>query len=312
MSHPYPVTLLPPDITAFREGTVGIPYVHSFAATAPGPAVMVMALTHGNELCGAHAVKKALDMALRPRRGTLTFAFANVAAFDRFDPADPDATRFVDEDGNRVWGAKLDSSATSTELERARQLRPIVEAQDLVLDIHSMQHPTAPLMLSGWTAKGRALAQRVGVPATIVADRGHAAGTRMIDHGAFADETAPQTALLVECGQHWDPASVVVAEETMWRFLATSGLFDAGDLPALPPPPPQTLIEVTEAVTVRTERFTFTQPFIGLERIAKQGDLIGMDGDTPVTAPYDECVLIMPSRRLRVGQTAVRLGRILG
>jgi hypothetical protein len=28
-----------------------------------------------------------------------------------------------------------------------------------------------------------------------------------------------------------------------------------------------------------------------------------------VTTPYDDCVLIMPSRRLDKGQTAVRLGR---
>jgi hypothetical protein len=30
-----------------------------------------------------------------------------------------------------------------------------------------------------------------------------------------------------------------------------------------------------------------------------------------VRTPYDECVLIMPSRRLLPGQTAVRLGRYL-
>ena len=34
---------------------------------------------------------------VRPTRGKLTFAFANVEAFSRFDPANPYATRFVDE-----------------------------------------------------------------------------------------------------------------------------------------------------------------------------------------------------------------------
>ena len=36
------------------------------------------------------------------------------------------------------------------------------------------------------------------------------------------------------------------------------------------------------------------------------------DGDKPVVTPHDNCVLIMPSRRLHKGGTAVRLGRIIG
>lgn len=39
--------------------------------------------------------------------------------------------------------------------------------------------------------------------------------------------------------------------------------------------------------------------------------MIAHDGDEPVTTPYDDCILIMPSRRLAVGQTAVRLGRVV-
>ena len=43
--------------------------------------------------------------------------------------------------------------------------------------------------------------------------------------------------------------------------------------------------------------------------LPKKGTVLGWDGDEPVETPYDECVLIMPSRRLLRGQTAVRLGR---
>ena len=28
----------------------------------------------------------------------------NIAAYEAFDPADPNATRWIDEDFNRVWG----------------------------------------------------------------------------------------------------------------------------------------------------------------------------------------------------------------
>ena len=36
-----------------------------------------------------------------PQRGTLTFGFANLAAFERFDPRQPTNSRFIDEDLNR-------------------------------------------------------------------------------------------------------------------------------------------------------------------------------------------------------------------
>jgi hypothetical protein len=46
-----------------------------------------------------------------------------------------------------------------------------------------------------------------------------------------------------------------------------------------------------------------------MEVIAKKGTLIGWDGASEVHTPYDNCVLIMPSRRLRKGESAVRFGR---
>ncbi|MEP2545412.1 MAG: succinylglutamate desuccinylase, partial [Alphaproteobacteria bacterium] len=50
----------------------------------------------------------------------------------------------------------------------------------------------------------------------------------------------------------------------------------------------------------------------GLETIAKAGTVLGYDGDDPVVTPHDDCVLIMPSRRLNRGGTAVRLARVVG
>jgi len=76
--------------------------------------------------------------------------------------------------------------------------------------------------------------------------------------------------------------------------------------------PRQRVITVTEAVTIETDRFEFVQDFRGMEVIPRAGTLIGHDGGREVRTPYDECVLIMPSRRLGRGQTAVRLGRYEG
>ncbi|MGF1611723.1 MAG: succinylglutamate desuccinylase, partial [Kiloniellales bacterium] len=223
----------------------------------------------------------------------------------------------------RLWSpARLDAAddpadggaKDHVELRRARELLPLIESIDLLLDLHSLQQPSPPLILSGPHPKGVALARRVGFPGIIVSDAGHAAGTRLRDYGAFADPASPRNALLVECGQHWARGTEQVAIETALRFLATTGTIDtnlAARFAAAGPTTPQRVIEVTEAVTVQSADFSFATPYRGLEVIARAGTEIARDGDRPIRTPYDDCVLVMPSLRLSPGQTAVRLGRYL-
>jgi predicted deacylase len=309
------VELTAPDITTHRTSATGVDYVHSFDSGAPGPHVMVNALTHGNEICGAIVVDRMLRQGVRPVRGRLTLAFANVAAFLRFDPANPYATRFVDEDFNRVWTpSTLDGSRRSTELDRARELRPVVDQADFLLDIHSMLEPSPPVMICGPLDKGIRFAFEVGVPRDVVSDVGHANGTRMRDYGGFGDPASPKNALLVECGQHWERAAEAVAWQTTWRFLSRLGVVDAAtaarEIDARPVPA-QRLIRVTDAVVASSPAFRFARAFSGLDVVERAGDLIAWDGETPVRAPYDNCVLVMPvPNNIKTGLTAVRLGRL--
>jgi len=311
---PWPIELAAPDIDRHREGNTGIPFFWSFAAEAPGPHVMVTSVVHGNELCGALVLDRLLTAGLRPDRGRLTLGFCNIAAFLAFDPDYPSLSRFVDEDFNRIWDRPtLDGPRASVELTRARAIRPLLDTVDLLLDIHSMQNPTEPLTLSGTCQKGLDLARRVGFPATVVADGGHAAGARMRDYAFFDDPADPRAALLVECGQHWARASEAVAFEVTLRFLVAAGAVDRARLADQlgPEPPPQRVVQITEAITVRTDDFAFVAPFLGMEMIPTAGTVIAHDGPDPIVTPYDDCILIMPSLRLAPGQTAVRLGRVV-
>ena len=301
-----------PDLTPWREGGGGVDYVHTLDSGRPGPHVMVSAIVHGNELCGAIVLDELLRTQARPSGGRLTFAFMNVDAYERFDPAHPVLGRYVDEDFNRLWSSEvLGGRRGSVELRRARALRPILDDVDYLLDLHSMQYAAAPLALSGPTRKGRDFARTLGLPAHIVRDAGHERGVRMRDYAAFGDGESPRTALLVECGQHWKRETVETARRVAFRFLDHFGV-------RLPEPPPAVdgaaarLIEVTQPVTVRSHRFRFTRPYRGMEVIAEAGTVIGYDGDTAIATPYDECVLIMPSHRASRGTTAVRLGRFVG
>jgi predicted deacylase len=308
-----PVELQAPDISPYAKGNVGIDYATTFDSGRGGPHVLVSAVVHGNEICGAIALDWLFKQNFRPFQGKLTLLFCNVAAYRSFDPKTPYASRFVDEDFNRVWNeTTLDGPRQSQELARAREIRPLVASADLLLDIHSMQHATPALMLCGPHQKGRRFARQVGVPAIVVGDEGHSAGKRMRDYGDFGDPASTKNALLVECGQHWESGSADMARQCLVRFLVATGAASAEWASAhlsVAAPPPQRVIEVTEAVTIKSDAFRFAAPFKGLETIARKGDPIADDGGTPVLAPYDDCVLIMPTRRLGRGQTAVRLGR---
>jgi len=308
-----PIDVVFPELDRHAHGNAGLPYVWTFAAQRRGPHVLVQALTHGNEVCGAIALDWALRETLRPTRGTLTFAFANVAAYRRFDASDPFASRCVDEDFNRLWTAEvLDGPRDSAELRRARELRPVYDRVDYLLDLHSMSEPCPPLAMAGTRRKGLELARALGAPQHIVIDGGHAAGRRLRDYAFFDDEDDPRAALLVECGQHWEAASPKVAVQAMLRFLRHFGMVDARVLDTfleVNPPPPQTLIEVTTTVTIRSDEFAFAFPVHGLQSIPARGTTYAYDGGTPVRTPHDDCVLIMPTRRPKRGETAVRLGR---
>jgi len=314
----HPVEISPPDISPYRTGNTGVDYVHVLDSGRPGPNVMVQALTHGNEYCGAIAVDFLFKQAVKPVTGKLTLAFANFAAFARFDFNDPDRSRYIDEDYNRVWGDDvLLGARDSSELRRARELRPFVDAADYLLDLHSMHEPCRPIMVCGTQenggAKSAAFSRRIGVPGDLLIDTGHPAGLRMIERGAFNDPASPKTAVLIECGQHWEMSAADVAVDTVFRFLAAAGAVSASICKSharLAPPAVQRVVRVTEPVVANSLNLKFPYLFKGLEVIPRAGTVVATDGDTIWKTPYDDCVMVMPSlAHVKPGATVLRLGR---
>ena len=312
----YPIEITFPDIGIHEQSDTGIAYLHTFDSGVPGPHVMINALTHGNEVCGAIVVDELLRANLRPQRGTLTLAFANVDAYRRFDPARPDASRFVDQDFNRVWTARTldDASLDSSELRRAREMRPVIDSVDLLLDLHSMHEKGAPLIVAGPLEKGIELSAKLGTPATVICDEGHPEGRRMRDYEGFGDPDSARNALLIECGQHWEANAVVVARDVTARFLMLSGVVDADNLPSgwtQPLPTEMLVVRVTEPVVAKGMDFRFADAYSGLEVFAEAGSVIGWNEGEAVRTPYADCMLVMPSlRQLRPGVTVVRLGKV--
>ncbi len=307
------VELAPPDIARYRDTDTGVPYVHRFDSGADGPHAVICALTHGNEISGAIALDHLLRHGIRPARGRLTLIFVNTAAFGLFDTQQPHASRYVDEDMNRLWQPDiLDRPSRSLECRRAREIWPFIDEADYLLDLHSMLAGDRPIHLCGPTVKGRRLARRVGGNAVIVSDHGHPDGTRMRDYGRFNTPDAAPNALLAECGAHWKRGTADMAIETAYRFLSAIGLVHCHGMPVVPEPipPAATWIEVSDRFVPETGSAAFIRDVGNLEVIADAGTVFARDGDRDVATAFDDCVLVMPARRLVAGQTAVRLGRL--
>lgn len=307
-----------PNLDRWKAGNTEIPYVWRFASETPGPHLCITALVHGNEVCGAIAADTLLEKlthGLAVKRGTLSVIFANVPAYESFNAEKPLASRSVDEDFNRLWNeSTLDGARQSRELVRARELRTYIDGVDHLLDLHSMSEPAPPISLAGDTAKGLALAKALGAPEYILIDSGHAAGKRLRDYAGFGDPTSPKSALLIECGQHWEARVGVVGCDSVWRFLRHFEAIDRATLDALigsAEPPVQRVVEISQVITIQTDAFAWVRKLGGMEIIADAGTLIATDGDREIRTPHDHAIMVMPVVVPKIGQTAVRIGRFV-
>jgi predicted deacylase len=301
--------VLPRDLSAYRAGNTGIPYVHRFASGRPGPHVLVNALTHGNELCGMVAASHLLDQGIRPRIGTLTVSFANVAAYESFDIERPFDSRQLVHNLNRVWSAQwLEGGEDSPELRRARELRPVVAEADHILDLHSTSQDVEPFWVYPAFARNAEVALAIGRPAVhLVMPRGLGSGTPVIEHGRHGEAASNAGAALVaECGQHFRQASADAAVAVTLDFLAHFGL-------VAPQPreerPPQRRFELLQSYVIRTPEFRFARPVIGFETFAG-GELVATDGAEELRAPED-CTILMPARQPIPGREGFYLARRL-
>lgn len=305
-----PFEVLPRDLSAYRQGNTGIDYVHRFESGRPGPHVLINALTHGNEFCGMVAATHLLDTGVRPLLGTLTVSFANVEAYETFDPAQPFESRQIVHNLNRVWSNEwLDGLEDSPELRRARVMRPVVAQADHLLDIHSTSQDVAPFWVYPAFARNSAAALAIGTPAVhLVMPGGLGSGTPVIQHDHFGETSGRGAAMVVECGQHFLQASSDVAIDVARRFLAHFGLI--AQEPAHTAPEPARRFELLQTYVIKTPDFAFTRPCVGFEVFAK-GELIANDGTDEIRAPCDDCTILMPARASVVGREGVYLSRPL-
>ena len=287
---------------------------HTWAALAPGPSLVVLGAVHGNEVCGAHAIVRAIDDLthgrLRLLRGRLTLVpVANPRACAQ-------ATREGQRNLNRRFLPQPDPQDYEDRI--THQLAPLLAQHEVLLDLHSFHTPGDPFAMVGprnnsgarepfaRAAEEMALARALGAQQVVegwleVYDR--AAGLRgelPDDEGIGTNEYMRSQggyAVTIECGQHEDPEAIDVATRAIHGALAH---LELAHVPA-PPRFAGPAARLKDVVLRESPADRLAQDWHSFDAV-QAGDVIAHRADgTPVAAPYDGCVLF-PHPEAEVGQ----------
>lgn len=287
----------------------------TWTALAPGPALIVLGAVHGNEVCGAEALVRAVDDLAQGRlvleRGRLTL----------LPVANPLAYRLGRRGGERNLNRHFTPRSDPRDYEdRVTQvLAPLLAAHDALLDLHSSHTAGAPFAMVGPRdntgprepfARAReelALARALGAAHVVqgwleVYDRdAQARGESAGDEGIGTNEYLRSQggyAVTLECGAHDDPRAAQVATRALHGALAHLGL---ARVPAPPAPYAGPVTRLTAVVRREHAGDHWTRDWHDFDPVAA-GELIGWRADgRPVRAERSGCILF-PLAQARPGQ----------
>ncbi len=301
------------DISAYERGNTGIRYAYSFESGKPGPHVLITGLSHGNEPGGREAVTTLIDRAITPARGKLSLALLNIDAYHGSNGVDPYGTRFLETDFNRVWDeAILDSDQDSIELRRAREVRPLVDSADILLDIHATPYEANPYFVQKPGSRGIELADSLGTPRTrVFFEQGSAHSPTITNYRQFRAEGSEAMAVSLETGLFFARTSAQCALSTAVRLLRMTGLVEADaleDLITWSDPGPVRRIRVLYPEIVETTDISLLFRPEQFQPYAK-GAVVAYDGDRPVPAPFDGAIPMWVKQKFEANIQAFMWGR---
>ncbi len=280
--------------------------IGTYSTGQPGPSVVVLGGIHGNEPSGTRAAPRVLQHLEEnrlPLRGELVVLRGNLAALAA-------GRRYIDLDLNRLWtteriaslrngGPATPSSEGREQIEILEQLEAVASRNDgplVVMDLHTTSSEGPPFIVMSDTLRNRRLA--LAMLGTVFLGLEESVDGTLLE---FLTERG-HTAVVVEGGQHEDPASERVHEAAVWMGLVASGALRAGDLPdlgdhravmreatrGLP-----RFVELRQRWDVADEdRFRMEPGYHGFQRVGR-GEVVAQDRNGPIRFP-ESGRIVMP------------------
>ena len=302
--------------------------IHSYHGLAPGPRLLVLGAVHGNETCGTQAITQLLQEidsgALRMARGSVTFV----------PITNPLAYQLKQRTGDRNLNRNLAPSAIPQDFEDriANVLCPLLDAHDVLLDLHSFHTGGSPFVMVGpqnntgtlepfsQAAQEMQLALHTGAPRIVEgwldtyargvqrrAAKAEAANTRsqsLVTNPNYGVGTTEYMrarggyAVTLECGQHDDPAGIAVARHAILQTLGLLGITSAP--PAVPIETPE-ILRLVDVTDKDHPGDTFTREWRSFDAV-KAGDVIGVRHSGAEARAQGDGFVVFPNPRGEVGQ----------
>jgi predicted deacylase len=297
--------------------------IHQYAGLLPGPRVLILGAVHGNEICGTRAIERLLAEIdkgeLRIARGTLTLV----------PVTNPLAYQLKQRQGDRNLNRNLQPKTAPADFEDriANALCPLLDAHEVLLDLHSFHTGGQPFVMLGprdntgalepfaHASEESRLAAHLGVSRVVegwldtyalgverrkarrpdanplLLDAAYGVGTTeyMRSRGGYG--------VTLECGQHDDPLAPEVAYHAILQTLALLGLIDA---PVQAPAQSFEILRLQDVVDLEHSDDTFVREWQSFDPV-KAGDVIGHRHDgTPVNVS-DDGFIVFPNPRALPG-----------
>lgn len=294
--------------------------IHQIASLKPGPKLVVFGAVHGNETCGTVAIRRVMQeleqSTLSIERGTLTLVpVVNPLAYQL-------KRRHGDRNLNR--NMRVTTNPQDFEDRLSNVICPLLEAHDVLLDLHSFHTPGIPFALLGPRNNGdhlesfakaeeeEALALHLGVGRFVegwlktyaqgVRDRQARGVEAHVDYGVGTTETIRRyggIGITIECGQHDDDEAPQVAYRAIQGTLAHLGMAAAEPRP-LPPSQPE-VICLYKVLDRLHHDDRFSRDWRSFESI-KSGDIIAERHDGTVLTADRDGWIVFPNPAAQVNQ----------
>lgn len=271
----------------------------TFKSANLGHVVTFFGCIHGDEVCGIKALEEISeqfnDGSISLKKGTVVLVpCCNPNAFKA-------NKRFTESNLNRVFRKHTDPKNYEERL--ANELTEIVEKTDVLIDIHSMSASgPANIFIDYPQPESLNLANVIGAPFVIldwpkVYDNNKDKITSY-DTSRFAFE-CNKVSLLLECGQHNDPAAQLVARMAVLNILQYLGMVDIKDNKKMNVTP-STTVRMRELFIKESSGDSFSKNWNHLDTF-KKGELLASKADgTSITAPFNG-FMILPKNNHPVG-----------
>ena len=294
--------------------------IHQIAGLKPGPKLLVFGAVHGNETCGTVAIRRVVreleQDTLRVERGRLTLV----------PVVNPLAYRLKRRDGDRNLNRNMRVTTDPQDFEDrlSNVICPLLEAHDVLLDLHSFHTPGIPFALIGpnnnrnhlepfaSAEEEETLALHLGVDRFVegwletyaqgVHDRRARGAEAHVDYGVGTTETIRRyggIGITLECGQHDDDEAPQVAYRAIRGALAHLGMA-AAELRPLPPSQPE-VIRLYKVLDRLHPDDRFSRDWRSFEAI-KRGDVLAVRHDGAELTAEKDGWIVFPHPMAQVDQ----------